>query len=186
MEVTEKDGITLTSLPRTVADLATSLPFAEAVVAIDWALAHGVGREQLTDLAGCLGGARASRGLSAIDFADPRSGSPGESIGRALIHALGFPPPALQVAFRDADGLIGVVDFCWADFALIGEFDGRVKYADPALLAGRAPGAVVMEEKRREDRLRALGPRVTRWVWDDLTRERLGHHLELAGLPRFS
>lgn len=185
-EVTEKDGITLTSLPRTVAELATSLPFADAVVAVDWALANGVSREHLTELVGRLGGAGRARGLSAIAFADKRSGSPGESISRALIHVLGFPPPALQVPFRDAGGLIGVVDFYWSDFALIGEFDGRVKYADPALLAGRAPGAVLMEEKRREDRLRALGPRVTRWVWDDLTRERLGRHLELAGLPRFS
>ncbi len=184
-EVTEKDGITLTSLPRTVADLTVSLPFAGAVAAVDWALANGCSREHLADLVRCLSGAAGGRGLAAIAFADGRSGSPGESVSRALIHELGFPPPALQVPFHDSRGLIGVVDFFWADFALVGEFDGRVKYADPELLKGRAPEAVVVEEKRREDRLRALGPRVTRWMWDDLTRERLGRHLELAGLPRF-
>jgi len=185
-EVTTKDGIALTSLPRTVVDLAAALPFPEAVAAVDWALANGCKREHLADLTRRLGNAASGRGLSVIAFADRRAGSPGESISRALMHQLGFPPPELQVPFRDGNGLIGVVDFYWADFALIGEFDGGVKYADPTLLGGRSPSAVVVDEKRREDRLRALGPRVTRWVWDDLSRERLGRQLTLAGLPRFS
>ena len=124
--MTTKDGITLTSLPRTVVELALTLPFSESVAAIDWALAHGCDRATLETLADRLGGASTSRALAAIEFADPRSGSPGESVSRALIHQLGFPLPALQVPFHDGRGFIGVVDFYWSDHALIGEFDGRV------------------------------------------------------------
>jgi hypothetical protein len=167
-------------------DLAASLPFPQAVVVADWALGDGCSREHLADLAARLGGSTTLRARSVLAFADPRSGSPGESISRALIREIGFPRPALQVAFDDGFGLIGVVGFYWADHAVIGEFDGRVKTADPDLLHGRTAADVVVEEKRREDRLRALGPRVTRWEWEDLTRERLGRQLSLAGLPRFS
>ena len=35
---------------------------------------------------------------------------------------------------------------------------------------GKTPGDVLFEEKEREDRLRALGWQVVRWVWADLFR----------------
>jgi hypothetical protein len=66
----------------------------------------------------------------------------------------------------DRWGLIGFGDFAWDD--LVGEFDGRVKYADPGMLNGRTPSEVVVQEKRREDRARATGRRVVRWLWWDV------------------
>ncbi|MEO5920648.1 MAG: hypothetical protein ABIQ01_05835 [Pseudolysinimonas sp.] len=120
----------------------------------------------------------------ALAFADPRSGSPGESISRAVMHEYGFPAPELQTEFRDRRGLAGIVDFWWPEFQLIGEFDGRSKYTDDVLLGGRTPADVVIAEKAREDRLRALGPRVTRWDWMTVIGEGLGMHLVQAGLPR--
>jgi hypothetical protein len=183
-EIVEVDGIRVTSLRRTVVDLAGSLPFPEAVAAVDWGLAGGLPRDQLTRLAMALrSGGVLKRAGAAIGFADARAGSPGESVSRALIHQLGFPAPELQVPFYDRRGLIGESDFYWRRWTLIGEFDGMVKYQDERMLRGRTPAQVLAAEKRREDRLRATGPRVARWVWQDLTPGRLGPLLFDAGLP---
>lgn len=183
--VVEAGGLTLTTLERTVVDLALSEPFPRAVVAADWALAQGVRRAELAALLDALDAGRPRpRAERVIAFADGRAGSPGESLSRALIHELGFPAPELQVPFRDRRGLIGIVDFYWPASALIGEFDGAVKYVDGAMLAGRSPADVLIAEKRREDRLRAKGPRVLRWVWSDLSPARLGDLLLDAGLKR--
>jgi hypothetical protein len=75
------------------------------------------------------------------------------------------------------------VDFWWPEFNLIGEFDGNGKYLREEFANGRSPGEIVIAEKRREDRLRALGPQVTRWDWS-IARSafRLRAHLADAGL----
>jgi hypothetical protein len=179
------DGLRVTPLPRTVVDLALTEPFADAVVAADWALAHGASGEELYAALEASpvtqGRARARR---VLEFADGRSGSPGESVSRVRIAELGFVPPDLQVPFSDRRGLIGFVDFYWADCDVIGEFDGLVKYLDRELLQGRRPEDVVVAEKRREDRLRAGGHGVARWIWADLRPpERLGRMLADAGVP---
>ena len=80
---------------------------------------------------------------------------------------MGLPAPQLQVEFRDARGLIGFADFWWEELNLIGEFDGYIKYSDPRHLRGRTPAQALRDEKTREDRLRAVGPRVARWGWTE-------------------
>lgn len=178
------DGLRVTSLERTVVDLTLTLPFPEAVVAADWALHRGVERATLERTLDEAAPARhRGRAEAVLRFADPRAESPGESLSRAFMRLLGLPVPELQVPFSDWRGLIGFVDFYWSDHRLIGEFDGRVKYADERMLAGRSPSDVVVEEKHREDRLRARGPRVLRWTWLDLaTPATLGRVLAPAGL----
>jgi hypothetical protein len=129
-----------------------------------------------------LPGVRAYRKASRVlDFASPLAESPGESLSRALISELGLPAPVLQHPFFDRRGRIGVVDFWWPEHNLIGEFDGRVKYS-----GGYGPGhEVLWNEKKREDRLRAVGPTVTRWTWEILASPaRLLAQLIAAGLPR--
>ena len=106
------------------------------------------------------------RGAWATRFADPRSGSPGESLSRVAIHRLRLPAPELQVRVEDVRGLAGVADFYWPDIRLVGEFDGVGKYLREGLTGGREPGEIVMAEKRREDRIRATGRGVARWGWD--------------------
>ncbi|WP_166786197.1 hypothetical protein [Cryobacterium lyxosi] len=52
-------------------------------------------------------------------------------------------------------------------------------------MSGRTTDEVVMNEKRREDRLRACGPSVSRWDWPvarDL--EAFGMFLPRSGVPR--
>lgn len=127
----------------------------------------------------------AARGRVAtvLDFADGDAESPGESLSRVRILVMGFPAPELQRCFTDARGTIGRADFYWPGVRLVGEFDGAVKYSKPEFLRGRTPSQVVIDEKLREDRLRALGLGVVRWTWNDLrARGALREVLISAGL----
>jgi len=171
------DGIRVTSLARTTIDIGRGAPLPTAVAMMDAALSEKDARvapitarlthEQLgTEFARIDSRRGRNRCRDAIELADGLSGSPGESLSRVNIHLLGLPAPVLQQEFSDAHGLIGYVDFWWPKFGLIGEFDGKGKYLRDEMLAGRSIADVVLAEKRREDRLRALGPRVTRWGWD--------------------
>ncbi|MBC7276624.1 hypothetical protein [Nocardioides sp.] len=62
---------------------------------------------------------------------------------------------------------MGVTDWAWPEFGLLGEFDGRVKYGR-LLQPGQDPGDVVFAEKRREDELREItGFSMIRLIWSD-------------------
>lgn len=87
--------------------------------------------------------------------------SPLESISRFHFIAGGLPEALLQVPFYDDEGLIGYADFTWNGLKVIGEADGLGKYASREDL---------IAEKRREDRLRALGWIVVRWTWEEMFR----------------
>ena len=94
-----------------------------------------------------------------------------------------IPAPDLQVPVVGASGRRYFADFYWADRRHIGEFDGAAKYTDPRFLQGRTPQQVLLDEKRREDDLRAAGYRVTRWDWETaLSPVRLGALLRHAGI----
>lgn len=150
-------GLPATSLARTVLDVGRARGLLEAVVVADAALAAGLAEADLSSaqqvMAGWPGMRRAAR---AAAFADGRSGSPAESLSRVRFAEHGLPAPQLQVRLADAEGLIGFADFGWP--GVVGECDGRLKYDTPEAL---------WAEKRREDRIRALGLRVVRWGWDD-------------------
>ena len=97
-----------------------------------------------------------------IEFADGRSESVGETRSRVALWRAGLPTPLLQWEIG-ADR----VDFGWLMRRTVGEFDGKVKYGR-LLRPGQSPGDVVFEEKVREDRLRATGLTVVRWIWREL------------------
>lgn len=115
-------------------------------------------------MSGLHGVARAR--LCAV-LASPLSESPGESWSAVVMHQHGIPTPERQHTLVDAAGVVGRVDFWWPDQGVVGEFDGRVKYArsNPS---GRPPEDVLWDEKLREDRVRALGLRMVRWITADL------------------
>lgn len=103
-----------------------------------------------------------------IDFVDGRSDSPGESRSRVAIDRGGLPKPELQAAVHDDAGeFVARVDFLFASLGVVGEFDGMVKY-QKELRGSLSPEEVVIAEKLREDKLRALGWVVVRWTWADL------------------
>ena len=169
-DVVRCDGVAVTSVARTVADLCRTVPFEAAVAvgdaglrvaslpvaAVADALAYAVGRP----------GHPAAR--RALDFLDGRSESVGESRSRVALAALGFDAPGLQASLLDEHGrFLGRVDFLFADAGVVGEFDGKVKYGK-YLREGQDPGEVVFAEKQREDAIRDTGWEVVRWTWSDL------------------
>ena len=160
----------VTSVARTVVDLAKTIPFAPALAVADAALATRAttadALRTAMDAATGTRGARSARRV--IQAADARAESVGESRSRALMLDAGLPLPDLQVEVHGGDGvLVGRSDFGWRAQRLLGEFDGRVKYGR-LLRPGQDPGDAVFEEKRREDALRDEGWGVVRWVWAEL------------------
>lgn len=192
LQIEERRGLLVTSRVRTALDLAAFESFEQGVAVFDHVLRpapHGLaslGREELeTGIGANYSAAAARRIRAALGFADPASGSPGESVSRAWIHRLGFKAPKLQCEVRDVRGLIGFTDFGWPEERLCGEFDGLVKYRNAEYLRGRAPADVLIDEKRREDRIRATGRRVVRWTWSELSSpERFAAFLAASGVPR--
>ncbi|HET8879897.1 MAG TPA: hypothetical protein VFN00_10625, partial [Arthrobacter sp.] len=139
----------------------------------------------LAGIEGVYSAAAGRRIDAVVQFADARSGSAGESYGRALMRAAGFEAPTLQKEICDRSGRVGFSDYFWEDERIVGEFDGVVKYMKPEYLQGRTPSQAVVDEKRREDRMRAAGFSVVRWVWQDLMAPlQLERALAAAGVPR--
>ncbi|MET3206698.1 UNVERIFIED_ORG: hypothetical protein ABIB21_003521 [Arthrobacter sp. UYEF13] len=191
--VARREGLLVTDRIRTVLDLAAFTPFTEAVTPLDHVLRPdrilrlpAVTKAELEAGIGTWYSAAAGRRIrAAIEFADHASGSAGESFSRALIHVAGFEAPVLQQAISDEAGLVGYTDFCWKQARVVGEFDGVEKYVKPEFLKGRTASQAVVEEKKRENRIRAAGFNVVRWDWADLVEPgKLERMLAAAGVPR--
>jgi hypothetical protein len=189
----ERYDVEITSLARTLAELAAASSFAAGVVAVDWGIRvrrmpgdPSVTLAEIADAADQLGMRRGRAQLERVlQFADGRSESPGESWSRVLIQRLGFVAPDLQVGVRGVNGELFRADFGWDDGLILGEFDGREKYSSAAMRGERSASDVVVQEKRREDSVRAAGRGVCRWDWSDLVHEhRLASTLTTAGVPR--
>lgn len=167
-EITEIDGVPLTSLARTVSDLARELPFEWAVGVADAALRLGATRPELLDeveRARRRPGNRRARAV--VTFADGRAESVGESRSLVIFARSLIAEPTLQHEVWCDGVLIGRSDFGWIDQRVLGEFDGRVKYGRSRLRDETAEDAVV-REKMREDALGRENWLVVRWIWPDL------------------
>lgn len=193
LDVVRREGLLVTDRIRTVLDLAAFTPFTEAVAPVDHVLRPDRNRQlpalTTAELEAGTGGiysaAAGQRIRAVLGFADPASGSAGESLSRALIRAAGFEAPVLQQQFSDASGLLGCTDFYWKRSKVVGEFDGEDKYVKLEFLKGRTPSQAVVAEKNRENRIRALGNNVVRWDWADLMEPgKLERMLAAAGVPR--
>jgi hypothetical protein len=170
-DVVRVNGVAVTSIARTVLDLARTVPFQQAVSAGDRALALGLDPEALRN---GLARMRSWPGVRAAQrscgFMDPRSESVGESFSRVRFLEQGIPAPELQYEVYDENGfLLARCDFGWEEQRTLGEFDGKVKY-DRLLRPGQTGGDAVYAEKMREDALRDRGWQVVRWTWADLER----------------
>jgi hypothetical protein len=156
-------GVPLTSVPRTVIDLARALPFAEGVAVADSALhARLTSKSALAAvIADCPRWPGLQRAREVTAFSDARSESVLESLSRAAFHQAGLPPPDLQVWVGDDGEIIGRADFLWRRYNTIGEADGALKYQTPA--RARA-------QLERDARLRAAGYEVVHFTWAQITR----------------
>lgn len=155
-------GVPVTTVARTVVDLARELDFTDGVVVADSALhQHLTSKNELRAmLTACARWPGVSRAAQVVEFADGLAESVLESIARVAFRNLGLPPPELQVEIRDADGqLIGRVDFLWRRFRTIAEVDGALKYDDRT----RAQAQL-----RRDKKLRAAGYEVEHFDWREI------------------
>ena len=162
--VTVRGGVRVTSVARTVVDLARTSSFRSGVVVADSAL-----RRKLTTkaelsavVADCARWPGLARAREVVEFSDAPSESALESLSRVVFREQGIPPPELQAwVGGDDEGVVGRADFLWEQFGTIGEADGMVKYADPH-------GAIA--QLRRDARLYAAGFQVVHFTWDDIVR----------------
>lgn len=181
--VCEVEGWPITTAARTVVDITRSLPFLPGVIVADSALSRGLARS--SDLTDTVVECRhiEGNGAAARACVAARAGaqSPLETESRVVLMGLGLPEPQLQHEFHDDLGFVGRVDMYWEEQGVVGEVDGKVKYTDP--YDDRSPGEVLWREKRREDRLRALGFSVIRWTAQDL---RLNPHRIVAAFAAAS
>ena len=164
LDPVEVDGIRLTAAPRAVVEAIRHTSYPIAVSVVDEALRKGVATTPQLAAALELFVYRTGIGtaIRAVQFGDRQAESVGESRLRVLLADLGLPTPVLQAEIRNRDGnLVGRVDFLLAEWNVIIEFDGALKYA------GKSARPLV-EEKHREDRLRDLGYEVVRATWPDL------------------
>lgn len=192
-DVVEIDGLLVTSLARTVIDLAVASAAVSALASMDAALHVDRFNRQPTRLTpgellqsweARLPFRGHARARDLIDFSVPNADSPIESVSRWNMRLMGCPPPILQQSHFDAQGFIADTDFSWPEFDTVGESDGDQKYLDPAFRNGRSADRVVLDEKIREDRLRALPKVVVRWRWAvALNPELLCRRLTGAGIP---
>lgn len=150
-------GLPVTTVARTVIDVARTVPFRDGVVTADSAL-----HRRLTtraDLERVLKDCWTWRGVrtaaQVVSFADPLTESALKSVARVMFRDQGLPPPVPQVTLGDEHGVIGRVDFYWREHGTVGEADGLLKYDTPGALAA---------EKLREDRLRDAGFQVVRFT----------------------
>ncbi|NJC58517.1 DUF559 domain-containing protein [Brevibacterium marinum] len=158
----------VTSLERTLVDVARDCPLELAVPMLDHAL-----RGQSTTLP-ALGSAveRCAEVVgtrmveTALELADERRESVAESICavRFFEHGVvGFVP---QVNIFDAEHWLGRVDFCCEEAKVVVEVDGMGKYS----LGSGDPGRELEKEKLRESAITAAGYRVVRLTWRQLFR----------------
>ncbi|MDX2974698.1 type IV toxin-antitoxin system AbiEi family antitoxin domain-containing protein [Kribbella solani] len=156
------DGLLVTSVARASLESACTASFEVGVIGVDAALrTGGLGEDEVRRLRSVIAywpGSAAAR--KALSFGNGLSESVGESRMRVLMYEHGLPRPRLQTEYRDRFGLIGRVDFDFEGYDTAVEFDGALKYG------GGSPD-VLVREKRREDRLRALGLIVIRTDWTD-------------------
>jgi predicted transcriptional regulator of viral defense system len=157
---TKRFGVPVTTVARTVVDIARNSPFMSGVVTADYALhADTVTKEALAavcDSCERWPGIRTARRV--IEFSDPRAESVLESCARVFFEEHGLERPALQVTFNGYD-FAYTVDFYWPRYNVIAETDGLVKYGDPK----RA-----IEQLKRDQRLRDLGKKVVHFTWQEL------------------
>lgn len=189
------NGIRITTELQTLCDCLRSTAFTMALPIADSALrCMGATSLQVAErmrrdpmLRGTRGIRRA---LEVLSHANGLSESGGESFARAVMIELGFATPELQVEYPDPidAGAVFRVDFRWVlpdGSVVIGEFDGKEKYRNPAMTRGRDAVAVLTDERLRESHLSATGARIMRFSYADvLNRAKFEHLLTSYGVPR--
>jgi predicted transcriptional regulator of viral defense system len=160
--VTSRYGLLVTTVARTVIDLARTSPFREAVVAADSALwaELTIKGELLTVASVCHHWPGIQQARRVIEFSDERAESVFESYARVAFAEAGLEPPELQVTIHGPDWSFRV-DLCWPEHRVIAEADGLAKYNSRKDLT---------KQFERDRLLRDAGYQVIHFTWHELTR----------------
>jgi Protein of unknown function (DUF559) len=164
-EVERRDGVPVTSVARTLADLATSLERLRAVWAMDDALRRRlcVKAEVIAVIERWRGGAGCVSARERLDEADGVAESILETAGRLVLRDRGVPLPIPQHELRSPGGtLVARLDGAYLREKVALEYDG----ADPHGL----PEAV-FRDRWRQNGLPELGWTVLRFTWWDVMRD---------------
>jgi very-short-patch-repair endonuclease len=160
-DVTEIDGIRVTTPARTVFDLVLILDRLSAVSVVDSALNRGLITED--DVEAMIGAVAGRRGaVKAREFlgeSDGRAESPLETRVRLRSADGKVAPDRLQVVIYTPDGdELARVDFMWSAFGLVGEADGVGPHSVPDAL---------FNDRDRQNALMAAGFQMIRFTWQD-------------------
>jgi hypothetical protein len=127
-----EDGIRVTSLERTVRDIAALERLADAVACIDAMVCARVVEEEVLrrvarDAVGQWGSRRLARVLSLVDG---RAQSPPESWVRVACHLAGLPDPVPQFVVHEDGVRLGQVDLAWPASRVVVEYEGPHHFED--------------------------------------------------------
>lgn len=185
------DGVKVASIAQAAVESMCVSPFADGLAVADGLLRRlDIDRALLGEIVDELStrrkGVATARRVAA--YADARAESGGESVARGIMICEGLVPTDLQRMLRDPVDGRGTY---YADFVfemrngktVIGEFDGKAKYVDPALLGDKTTIGTLLDERKREFHITLLGMPVARFTWNDVrTRGRLRQILAAAGV----
>jgi hypothetical protein len=161
--ITEQLAVPVTTVARTVIDVARSTSFRDGVVVADSALRRKLISKpklrQVLSECGHIRGTRCAR--DAIEFADGLSESALESIGRVVFAELGLPAPELQVPIGTPQ-IFARSDYLWRQYWTIAEADGVLKYDDRTQ---------AVRQLERDTRLRDAGFEVVHFGWREIMQE---------------
>lgn len=170
-DVTKVEGRWLTSGTRTALDCTTIADTEHSLVMVNGLLRTGATTRELLhrrleSMAQWPGSLHSDLVLR---LSNPLLESIGEDRTWCFFWSSGLPMPLPQHPIRDRTGrIVARVDFAWPELGVWIEFDGKVKY-EALLRPGESASEVVVREKRREDKIRALtGWRCLRITWADL------------------
>lgn len=160
--ITEYRGIQVTTVARTVADIARTSTFAQGVVVADSAMRRDPNvKSRIRDvLQECPKWPGVDLARKVAEFAEWMPETPLESAARAIFHEHGLPPPVFQAPILGKNGRVtATTDFCWPEYGAIAEADGADKYLKRGDLK---------RDHQRDSRIQEVGWEVVHFLWDEL------------------
>ncbi len=181
-----RHDVPVTTVGRTLLDLASTLKFTPAVVVVESAL-----RQRLiatTDFDALLewaeGRPNVTKARKVFLFADPRTESVLESVSRVTMSKLEIPMPISQSVLW-IEGREVRLDFdWWPDLDLVGESDGFEKYLPNGGTDRAATLQAVKDEKARERRILTERAEIVRWGWREANDPKLLAAILLPAIAR--
>ncbi|MFO8075626.1 MAG: type IV toxin-antitoxin system AbiEi family antitoxin domain-containing protein [Egibacteraceae bacterium] len=158
-------GLRLTSLARTLCDLAATGPAGQTLRLLDAAVALGAAPKWIHQRASELTAGRP--GVATLRAATDPGGAPVfrswlERTLAELVATAGLPAPEWNVEVEDAAGRIGIVDALWREAGVIAEAEG---------LRFHTSAEARRRDAERFNRLAAAGYTARRFTWHDVVDE---------------